>query len=45
VAGRARLISVGRHILVEQHQFAERFYELGSGILKDWRLPSQNRAL
>ena len=43
VAGRARLIPVGRNVFVKEHKLAERFYRFGPGILKDWRLTCPNR--
>jgi hypothetical protein len=43
MARHTRLISVGRHVLVEIHKLAERFYQLGSGVLQGWRLTSQTR--
>src|SRR5580698_3165438 len=43
VARHTRLISKRRHVLVEIHKFAERFYQLGSVVQQGWRLTSQSR--
>jgi hypothetical protein len=42
VTGHARQVSVGRHVSVEIHELAKRFYQLGSSVLQGWRLTSKN---